>query len=221
MTAFEALISIAQINIGALSTLAAAFGGAWLAFRFESVRRQKERQDQEAEQFQRIVFLLGMQLNTIEQFSRDALVPHHDKPCRELWIPAVNLPVPLKSFAIEFQGLAPMLKSEYLGFGFAAVIANARAEALATLVDRRESLHVTEYQQQLRLVPPSASDGRTIQEIQDHCDEATLQTLKRYTDEIYEQTESTLEKLDAALELAARVMAAKFKGYEFTVMRRS
>ena len=221
MTAFEALISIVQVNIGALSTLAAAFGGAWLAFRFESVRRQNERRDQEAEQFQRIVFLLGMQLNTVEQFSRDALIPHHDKPSRELWIPAVNLPVPLNLFAVEFQGLAPMLKSDYLGFGFAAVIGNARAVALAALVDSRQRLHVTEYQEQLRMIPPSASDGRTIEEIQDHCDDATLRTLKRYTDEIYEQTESTLAKLDAALELAARVMATKFKGYEFTVMRRT
>ncbi|MDQ6212349.1 hypothetical protein [Achromobacter insolitus] len=220
MTTFEALFSIAQVSIGALSTLAAAFGGAWLAFRFESARRQKERRDEEAENFQRVVFLLGMQLNAIKQFVRDELNPHRGKEHREFWIPAVDFATPLDLFFVEFQGLAPMFRSEYMGFGADAVMGNARAVALADLVSRRQVLHVEEYQRQLRMASPPEDGGRTVEEITSICDGATLQQLKRYTDEMYELSELTLETLDAALGKATEVILSRFKGYEFTVFRR-
>ena len=73
MTATEAQV------ITVLSTLVAAFAGAWAAFRFESHRRQREETSRRVAAVNRALYTIYNMWNVLFQFDEECLKPYRGK----------------------------------------------------------------------------------------------------------------------------------------------
>ena len=100
--------------LAALIALIASFAGAWAAFRFESRRRKSEEDEKRIGAANRAIYVVYHYWNILEQFRKEVLEPHRDRP--DAWLnlaahPAV--PVPTDSFLPnDLQFLLQVEKAE-------------------------------------------------------------------------------------------------------------
>ena len=86
--------------IDPITTLVAAFGGAWLAFQLERKRRDDDETQKRVGVANRALYTLFNFWNILEQFRKEAIEPFHGKPDAWLNMPAT---VPSKYGLIAFE----------------------------------------------------------------------------------------------------------------------
>jgi hypothetical protein len=94
--------------IGSIGTLIASFAGAWFAFSFARLQREKQRVDDEVTAGNLALVTLARMWNATKLYQRSVVDPHRDKP--DVWL-NLNVSQPLDvTLSFDMKALSFMMK---------------------------------------------------------------------------------------------------------------
>lgn len=97
-----AKISDTNILLPAVATLAAAFLGAWAAYKLEDNKRKREFKEKCLESGNNILFALYERIKALRVFQRDSINHHREDPFRMIsMMPILDFSYPESSFNVE------------------------------------------------------------------------------------------------------------------------
>lgn len=125
--------------IDPIATLAAAFGGAWLAFRLERKRRDDDEVQKRVGAANRALYTLFNFWNILEQFRKEAIEPLRGKPDAWLNMPA-TVPSKYGLTAFEAGELSFLLQTENAMVFSALLLEEQRFAQAVHMIELRSSI---------------------------------------------------------------------------------
>jgi hypothetical protein len=194
-----------------LLALVSAFAGAYFAFDFN---RQKDADTQRMSNLaagNRAIFTLGRQVNRIANIQRQLLDPHRGDPLRHLNMPPSVQERPLPS--MDFDSIAFLLTTARPNLIGEIAVAEDAAFSAIDVINQRSRTHLTEFQPLIEnagIKPTKQYSARDVEEI---LGPRLWIVLKQATDQLYDASESAIEKLDRASHELHELLKSEFRGH--------
>ncbi len=138
-------ISYLNILLPSIATLAAAFFGAWFAYKLENKQKKREEQKNNINKANDVLFALFTRLNAIKVFQKDFIDPHRSDPGKLIsMLPLVDYKLPATPFQPE--NLNFLMKTKYKQLWLDTHIEDQRFDAAAKAIRYRSDLHLKQVQ---------------------------------------------------------------------------
>jgi len=192
---YELILKIIKELIPSLTTLLAAFFGAWFAYLFMTKQKLKEIRETNITAANRAIFVLLQQLNCLKLIQKDSLDPVRDSPEAFLSMLPI-LPDDHSEMRFDFQSLNFLLSTKYKQLLLDIWLEQQRFREAIRILNYRSNLHFSEVQ------PRLIAAG--IQERKDYPVEMFVQalgthlfmTLKRTTEQVFYNVDRTINSMD-------------------------
>jgi len=181
------------IIITVLTTLVAAFGGAWFAFLLQNRKEKKKETNKNIEALNKVQITLTQQLNALTILNKDLIQPHKDHPIKWLAMPAVShrnyskLQIDAGSLSFLVEKGSSSLISEVLNV-------EEKFKEVMNIVNLRSNFHVQKLQPKLAEI--GIEEGKTYQlqpeKVEHLLGIQIVGTLKKFTDSLIQITEDAI-----------------------------
>jgi len=134
--------------ITALTTLVAAFGGAWFAFLLQNRKEKKKETDKNAAALNKVQINLTQQLNALTILNKDFVQPYKDHPVNWIAIPAA----PHRDYSklqIDGGSLSFLVETDSSTLISKVLVAEEKFKELMNVVNLRSNIHVRQLQPKL------------------------------------------------------------------------
>ena len=209
-------IRMAELAIGVIGTVVAAFMGAKVAFGLERKRDREQQEDSEADGLQSAVFVLCRQLTLMGNLQQDVLDPlRHDRN-RDFRVPPVS-GRHLLNARVDFDWISHMLRDheESAALAFLIVTVDDNVESLHDAVEARRKFHDSRIRPKLEEAGITVCSDDNAQQLRYLCGAADSELLQQHTDRVYAACDLAIGQAQRALDEARRVCLQAFPGYTF------
>ena len=134
--------------VAALTTLVAAFGGAWFAFLLQNRKERKREINTNAEALNKVQITLTQQLNALTIFNKDFIQPYKDHPMNWIAVPAA----PHRDYSklqIDGGSLAFLVEKDSSTLISKILVVEEKFKEVMNVINLRSNIHV----QQLLYIP--------------------------------------------------------------------
>lgn len=209
---------LGRLGLEALTTLAAAFAGAWAAFKFEESRRSKEIIETRVGAGNRALYTLLNMFNVLKQYQKEVIDPC--KPRGNLWL-NMDATLPYGKGRISFN--ADEL-SFLLGVGQAATFTDVmleeqRFDINIGLIERRSALLLEQAYTRLSEAGVRRGEPREIAEMEQILGQNIAQQLKYMTDSILQFTDQNVESLERMFKRLREALVLLYPKQKFIEVR--
>jgi hypothetical protein len=134
--------------IAALTTLVAAFGGAWFAFLLQNRKERKRETNTNAEALNKVQITLTQQLNALTIFNKDFIQPYKNHPISWIAVPAA----PHRDYSklqIDGGSLAFLVEKDASTLISKVLVVEEKFKEVMNVINLRSSIHVQQLQPKL------------------------------------------------------------------------
>ena len=209
-------IRMAELAVGILGTVVAAFMGAKFAFGLERRRDQELQRDRDADGLQSAIFVLCRQLTLAARMQAEVLDPFREDRNRDICVPPVS-GRHLVDVRVDFEWISHMLRDheESAALAFLIVMVDDGIESLHDAVETRRKFHDLRIRPRLEEAGVTDFTEERAQQVRFLCGAADSEMLQGYTDQLYAICDRVVAQAERALDEAQRVSAQAFPGYAF------
>lgn len=187
-----------------ISTLVAAFLGAWTAFMLESRSRKMEKREQQLDSANRLLYVLYERLNTIKLFQIDFVNPTRNHPAQMINMePVLDFRAPISEF--NAHEVSFLFQTKHKPLMLSLHVANEQFNEAVKAIQLRSHLHLNVYQTQLEKAGFRMGQELTNVDIQNAIGERNYQLLKQSTEAVVYNVDKFVERGD---ELRAKLISA-------------
>jgi len=133
---------------GALTTLVAAFGGAWFAFLLQNRKEKKREENANTEALNKVQITLTQQLNALTIFNKDFIQPYKNHPINWVAVPAA----PHRGYSklqIDGGSLAFLVEKDSSILISKILVVEEKFKEVINLINLRSNIHVQQLQPKL------------------------------------------------------------------------
>ena len=197
-------LQITENIYGVVGTLIASFAGAWFAFKFARMQRDKERIDNEIAAGNRALFTLSVMWNETKQHQKEVV-----EPCRgkvDAWL-NLHVSQPLNErLSFDMKDLSFLMQSDPTVFQ-QMILEEERFRFAAYLIEEHRTLALTETWPRLESAGLRIGESRPQGEIEMILGAGMVQKLKVTTDAIitnFDRNEVSLREAFTNLRIALK-----------------
>lgn len=209
--------------LGPLTSLAAMFGGAWLAFRIERKRKSDEQEKHRAGAANRALYTLFNFWNVLEQHRKDVIEPYRSKP--DAWLNmAATPPISAGLSKFEVGDLSFLLETESPMVYASLLLEEQRFAHTVGLIEARSLLVVNEVFPRFAGAQVPVGSALLEPDVTKVLGIDTVHKLKLTTAAVVVQVDAGLKSIISAhdaLRIAMKRLypARKFVNVEFTISK--
>ena len=185
--------------ISGIGTLTATFVGAWIAFKFASLKTIRERKDDEVAAGNRALFILSWMWNEIKQHQKEIVDPYRGK--HDAWF-NLHVSPPLKDdISFDMKDLAFVMEANPAVFQ-QVFLEGERYRLAVYLIEEHRRLILVQSWPRLEAAGLILGDNRPEAEIQKILGPATVQQLKITSEAIirnFDENEQSIRQAFVAL----------------------
>ena len=209
----ETTIAIVGLLVTAITTIAAAFVGAYLAFKLERKRRQEELVDDRVAGGNRALYGLFEQWDTLEGFRREVIEPVRGNP--EIWYLMQAIPsAPRRPFFDE-DDVSFLLDTDAAAI-FTRIMTDVRRYHLVTqMIERRSKVLTDEVFARVSQAGVKANERISDTRLEEIVGPKTVNELKTITSHIVTFVDEDLATLPAVFDDLRASLIARFPGRRF------
>jgi hypothetical protein len=201
--AFAKLDFTGKELVAAIGTLIASFAGAWFAFRFAQLQRQKERVVKEVAAGNQALFMLQEIWNTQLQYQREIVEPHRNRP--DAWLNmSASHPFDDRGIAFDIEGLSFLLRGHASAFQ-QVQLEHRRFQLAALLVKDHRQLALSEVFPRLSAAGIGVGESQENKEIETILGPGIVRQLNVVTDSL---TRNVDENVKSSMETFKSLRAA-------------
>ena len=176
------IVSASEFILPALSTLAAAFLGAWYAFSLQDNKNRREQEDRQIAALNLAIFALARKQSKLQNIIDQVLEPWKTNPVRFLMMPPTH-DLEKDDIAIDFSALAYLLETKHSNLLGHLAIAVAKYRSAIDALNLRSALHKNDVQTRLEAASTIGNEPVTLAEIRQALGERLFITLEQATDQ--------------------------------------
>ena len=177
------VVSASEFILPALSTLVAAFLGAWYAFTLQDNKNRRETEDRQIAALNLAIFALGRKQNKLHNIQDHVITPWQDNPAGFLlMLPTHDLEK--DDIAIDLAGLAYLLETAHANLVGELTVAVAKYRSAIDALNLRSALHKGEVQLKLESAGLIDDEPATLADIRRALGERLYITLCQATDQL-------------------------------------
>lgn len=197
-----------------LGTLAAAFFGAFFAFRFNAHQLKESERAKNIAAVNRVLFHLFEQLNTLQLYKRDFLDPVRDHKGRhialEAMMPGVLTPVTLRLTEISF--LATRKHAQIL---FDLSVEQSRYDTAMTAVSVFSRIHLDQVQP--KMMAMGARQGQTVTnvDVENALGDLLHETIRKAAEQVFYSVDQSVDTLPQVKDRLRAVALEVYPDAEF------
>ena len=180
--------------IAALTTLVAAFGGAWFAFLLQNRKEIKRETNANVEALNKVQITLTQQLNALTIFNKDFIQPYKDHPVSWIAVPAA----PHRDYSklqIDGGSLAFLVEKGSASLISEVLVVEEKFKEVMNVINLRSNVHVNQLQPKLAEI--GFMEGEPfhlpLEEVERLLGVQLVGTLKRLTDDLIRATEDAIQ----------------------------
>lgn len=183
--------------LAAIAALVASFSGAWAAFRFESRRRKGEEDEKRIGAANRAIYVVYHYWNILEQFRKEVLEPHRNKP--DAWLNLAAHPAaPIPTDRFLPNDLQFLLQVEKADTYVTLMLEEQRFLFAMGLISARSNLVLEEVFPKMAAARIGVGQSVPSDQIEHVLGVDTTHKLKEITAALYENVDEDLSSLRAA-----------------------
>ena len=188
------IVSVPEFILPALSTLAAAFLGAWYAFSLQDNKNRRETEDRRIAALNLAIFALGRKQNKLHNIQDQIVSRWKEHPARFLLMPPTH-DLEKDDIAIDLTGLAYLLETAHANLLGELTIAVAKYRSALDALNLRSALHKGEVQLKLESAGLIEDKPATLAEIRSALGERLYITLSQATDQVIDAVPKALAEV--------------------------
>lgn len=204
-----------------VSTLVAAFAGAWFAFIYQNRQKAKEERRKQVSAGNRALATLLMQANTLTLYQRDMIDPHRDNPgCHFAIMP--TLPYREEALTYDIAALDFLLHPKYAEVAFSLLLEEQRYREALKAINERSRFHREVVQPALERNGIMEGIVYREKDFRDALGVLGYQNLKQLTEAVIIHVDRTVDSLMAAKEELRKTLNELFPDdtfIDFEVLR--
>jgi hypothetical protein len=199
--------------LGWLGTVVSTFVGAWIAFRFNALKSERDRVDREVEAGNTAIITLIEFLDRLAQFQANFTAPASGKPTAWFTMRPGG-PLDVIQFAIDKNSLSFLLRKHPMTWR-AVVLEERRYALVAKAVDDRNKLYADELLPTLEGAGYGHEQKVIVAEIEKAVGQSISQALKDLTTFIIENVEKDIVSLTTAISDLRKALTELYPDREF------
>jgi hypothetical protein len=185
--------------LNALTTLAAAFAGAWAAFRLENRRRRKETVNQQVGATNRALYTLFNMWNVLSQYQREVINEYRGKP--DQWLNMVaTTRREYGQLSFDAAELSFLLQTSDVNIFAEVMLEEQRCQTVIRLIDHRSSIVLGEVFPRLSNAGVRVGENRPRGEIETILGISIIHQLKELTKSITQLTGENIKSLEGTFD---------------------
>lgn len=180
--------------ITALTTLVAAFGGAWFAFLLQNRKEKKREANTNVEALNKVQITLTQQLNALTIFDKDFIRPFKNHPVNWIAVPAA----PHRDYStlqIDGGSLAFLVGKDSSTLISKILVAEEKFKEVMNVINLRSSIHVQQLQP--KLAEMGFIEGQpfnlSLEKVESILGAPLVSGLKRITNDLIAMTEDAIQ----------------------------
>jgi hypothetical protein len=193
---YELILKIIKELIPFLTTLFAAFFGAWFAYLFMTKQKLNEIRSTNIAAANRAIFVLLQQLNCLKLIQKDFLDPVRARPESFLAMLPI-LPDDHSEIRYDIYSLDFLLSTKYKHLLLDIWIEQQRFREAIRVLNYRSNLHFSEVQPRLTAAGIQESKDYEIAKFEQVLGSQLYKTLKRTTEQVFYNVDRTLDSMDS------------------------
>lgn len=197
--------------ISAFVTLAAAFAGAWSAFKLEDRARARRRVRDQVAAINRAQFVLIQQWNELKNIQAKMIDPKRKDPLNFITM-RPSLSFGESTPRLDIRDLLFLLETDDRDLPFLLMLEERRFETAIQAVNERSRAHINELQPRLTEADVKEGTTWTIDSLTERLGEGLVLRLQRATDAAIKEVDLTVESCAALVDRFYRAMKARFPG---------
>jgi hypothetical protein len=203
--------------ISAFVALAAAFAGAWSAFKLEDRARARRRVRDQVAAINRAQFVLIQQWNELKNIQTKMIDPKRTDPLNFITM-RPSLSFGESTPRLEIRDLLFLLETDDRELPFLLMLEERRFETAIQAVNERSRAHINELQPRLAETGIKEGTTWTIDSLTERLGEALVLRLQRATDTAIKEVDLTVDSCAALIDRFYGAMKARFAGESFIRM---
>ena len=178
-----------DIVITALTTLVAAFGGAWFAFMLQNKKEKKKVINENATALNKVQITFTQELNALTILNKDFIQPYKLNPVNWVAMPAI----PQRDYSklqIDAGSLAFLVEHGEASIISQALVVEEKFKELMNVVNLRSNFHVQQLQPKLAEIGFVEGEpyDKSVEEVEELLGVQIVSTLKRLTENVISMT---------------------------------
>ncbi len=185
----------------ALTTLVAAFGGAWFAFLLQNKKEKKRETNANVEALNKVQITLTQQLNALTIFNKDFIQPYKDHPANWIAVPAA----PHRDYSklqIDGGSLAFLIGRGSSTLISKILIVEEKFKEVMNVINLRSGIHVQQLQPKLAEMGFIEGEpfNMSLEKVESILGTQLVSGLKRLTDSLIAITEDAIQSHEEIIE---------------------
>ena len=180
--------------IKALTTLVAAFGGAWFAFLLQNRKEKKRETNTNVEALNKVQITLTQQLNALTIFNKDFMQPYKDHPINWIALPAA----PHRDYSklqVDGGSLAFLVEKNSSALISKVLVVEEKFKEVMNVINLRSNIHVDQLQP--KLAEMGFIEGKpfdfSLEKVESLLGTQLVSGLKRLTNDLIFVTEDAIQ----------------------------
>jgi len=195
-----------------LTTLAAAFGGSWYAFRLHDEKSKKEEDAIDVKAANNAIFELARWYNKLHAFKKQFIVEHLNNPLRHLYImPAAGMS--LGSPAFDYNSLSFLFKSKDPNLLGTLSLVEQEIASTIDVIQQRSRLHVEVLQPAVEEIEKRLGSAFPPVEIEKKLGARHSQVMKMLTNYMVSGVDDSLDGIRKHIDLLKAETKSLYPGY--------
>lgn len=195
MDAVNLTIYVINKGIPAVTTLLAAFFGAWFAYRLQDKAKVREEQASNISAANWALFTVFQQVNSLKVFQVDMIDPVRNHPGKFIAMQPV-LPEQHENLQFDFSSLGFLLNTKHKQIVLDLFIEQQRFSEAIKVINYRSVLHIQQVQPILERAGIQEGVDYTTEELAKVVGPRLYKTLERSTDQVVYNVDRTIGSLD-------------------------
>ena len=193
---YELILKIIKEFIPSITTLLAAFFGAWFAYLFMTKQKLNEVRSTNIAAANRALFVLLQQLNCLKLIQKDFLDPMRNRPEAFLAMLPI-LPDDHSEIRHDINSLDFLLSTKYKQLLLDIWLEQQRFREAIRILNYRSNLHFSEVQPRLIAAGIQESKDYEITKFEQALGSHLFKTLKRTTEQVFYNVDRTVDSMDS------------------------
>ena len=202
--------------LSAITTLGAAFLGAWFAFRLEDNARARQTVSHQVAAVNRGLFVLIRQVNSLQGIQKQIIDPTREHPYRFIAM-RPSLHVSTGSPTLDLDSMMFLLETEDRELLMELLVEQERFETALQVFNERSRLHLEVLQPKMKARGMLEGTTYTSDTIRNVLGESFMLEMRRATDDAIEQVDETVKSNFALTSKLNQAMKKRFSKH--TIIR--